>query len=308
MTINLIKRYIWLIDTINQAGFEGITFKEITNRWQRQYSLSGGEDYKWRTFMNHKNDISELFGIKIACRKSTNSYYIADREDLKKVSGIKHWMLEALSLSNLLNESMQLKNRIILEENPSGRELLPIIFEAMRDSKMLTFNYKPFWVEDDYVAPHYNVEPYAVKLFKRRWYLLAKYGESPLKIYALDRISELDIEFKTFTLPEDFDAEEFFSTCFGIIVSDEEPEHIEIKVDDFQANYLRTLPLHHSQKEVVRTEQYTIFRFFLRPTFDFIQELLSLGNTTEILSPAHLRAEIAHIGKTMAKLNGKKRG
>ena len=92
-----------------------------------------------------------------------------------------------------------------------------------------------------------------------------------------------------------------------IIVSDEEPEHIEIKVEDFQANYLRTLPLHHSQKEVERTEQYTIFRFFLRPTFDFIQELLSLGNTTEILSPAHLRAEIAHIGKTMAKLNGKKK-
>ncbi len=159
----------------------------------------------------------------------------------------------------------------------------------MRDSKMLTFGYKPFWMESDYVSNLFHVEPYALKYFKRRWYLLAKYGDSPLKIYALDRMQDIDIEFESFTMPEDFNAEAFFSSCFGIIVGEEKPQQIQLKVDDFQAKYLRSLPLHHSQKEVKQTEDYTVFSFYLRPTFDFIQELLALGETVEVLSPRHSR-------------------
>ena len=54
------------------------------------------------------------------------------------------------------------------------------------------------------------MEPYALKVFKRRWYLLGKYGDGPLKVYALDRILDIDIEFEDFTLPADFNAAEFF--------------------------------------------------------------------------------------------------
>ena len=113
----------------------------------------------------------------------------------------------------------------------------------MRDNKMLTFSYKPFWVEDDYVSNFYHVEPYALKVFKRRWYLLGKYGDSPLKVYALDRMQDIDIEFEDFTLPADFNAAEFFGSCFGIIVGDEEPQLIRLKVDAFQSKYLRSHPL-----------------------------------------------------------------
>lgn len=160
-------------------------------------------------------------------------------------------------------------------------------------------------MEGDSVSNLFHIEPYALKYFKRRWYLLAKYGDSPLKIYALDRMQDIDIEFESFTMPEDFNAEAFFSSCFGIIVGEEEPQQIKIKVDDFQAKYLRSLPLHHSQQEIKQTEDYTIFSFYLRPTFDFIQELLALGETVEVLSPRDLRTKISHIGKVMAKRNDK---
>ena len=262
MTKDLIRRYIWLVDTINQAGNEGITYSVISEKWEKNTLLSQGEKYAWRTFMNHKDDILELFGINIACRKSTNSYYIADREELKTAVGFKRWIFDALSLSNQLNESVALKDRIILEENRSGQEFVSTILEAMRDNKMITFCYKPFWMEGDYVSNLFHIEPYALKYFKRRWYLLAKYGDSPLKIYALDRMQDIDIEFESFTMPEDFNAEAFFSSCFGIIVGEEEPQQIKIKVDDFQAKYLRSLPLHHSQKEIKQIEDHTIFSFY----------------------------------------------
>ena len=307
MTKELIRKYIWLIDTVNQAGSTGITFKDIRSKWERNDLLSGGIQYPKRSFHNHVTAIRELFGIEITCNKNTNSYYIANSRELKDSSGFKGWLLDALSLNNQLEESSQLKDRILLEENPSGRELLPTILEAMRDNKMLTFSYKPYWVEDDHISNLYHVEPYALKVFKRRWYLLGKYGDSPLKVYALDRILDIDIEFESFTLPADFDAESFFSSCFGIIVSDEDPQTIKLKVDAFQSNYLRSLPLHPSQKETERTEEYSVFTYFLRPTFDFVQELLTLRETAEVLAPKELRAEMARSGKNIAKKNGGRR-
>lgn len=300
MRKDLIRKYIWLIDTINQAGSEGITFAKIAQKWESNILLSKGTQYAWRTFMNHKDDVYELFGIQIVCRKSDNTYHIADRSELKDAAGFKRWVFDALSLSNQLSESSALRDRVLLEDNPSGQEFVAAILEAMRNSKMVTFSYKPFWVEDGRVSNLYHVEPYALKYFKRRWYLLGKYGENPLRVYALDRMLDIDIEFEDFTLPADFDAAGFFNSCFGIIVGDEEPQLIRLKVDAFQANYLRSLPLHHSQKEVERTEQYTIFSYFLRPTYDFIQELLTMGERMEVLEPKPLRKEMARFGREMA--------
>ena len=130
MTKELIRKYIWLIDTVNQAGSTGITFKDIRSKWERNDLLSGGIQYPKRSFHNHVTAIRELFGIEITCNKNTNSYYIANSRELKDSSGFKGWLLDALSLNNQLEESSQLKDRILLEENPSGRELLPTILEA----------------------------------------------------------------------------------------------------------------------------------------------------------------------------------
>jgi len=307
MSKNLISRYIWLMDTICQAGSEGITLSEISKKWEKNERLSGGEEYPRRTFMNHKKDIWDIFGIEIGCHKFSNSYYIVDHKDISDASGFQRWMFETLAVNNHINESAQLRDRILLEDNPSGGEFLSTILEAMRDGKMITFDYRPFWFDGDNYSSYYHVEPYALKVFKRRWYLLGKYGDSPLKIYALDRFLNIDIEFEDFTLPQDFNASAYFSTCFGIILSDEEPQVIKLKVDNYQANYLRSLPLHHSQKELERTEDHTIFSYYLRPSFDLVQELLSMGETVEVLEPASLRSEMERIGKEIGKRHKGKR-
>lgn len=301
MSKNLINRYIWLIDTIYQAGSAGITLREISEKWESNWRMSGKEEYPRRTFMNHKKDIWDIFGIEIGCHKHSNCYYIVDSRDISDSSGFRRWMFETLAVNNRINESAQLRDRILLEDNPSGGEFLSTILEAMRDGKMITFDYRPFWFEGDHYSSYYHFEPYALKVFKRRWYLLGKYGDSPLKLYGLDRFLNIDIEFEDFTMPQDFDANAYFSTCFGIILGDKEPQSIKLKVADYQANYLRSLPLHHSQKEEKRTDEHTIFSYYLRPTFDFVQELLSMGETVEVLEPASLRSEMERIGNEIAK-------
>lgn len=302
MSKQLLSRYVWLVDTIYQAGSAGITFHDLAEKWKKNELLSKGDEYNWRTFMRHRNDVWELFGVEIACHKSTNTYYIAERGSLTDTSAFRRWLLETLAVNNRINESAQLKDRILLEPNPSGGEFLSTILEAMRDNCTIMFDYRPFWMGGK-VSHYFNVEPYALKVFKRRWYLLGKYGNGKLKIYALDRMQNVDIEFNQFELPKDFCAEAFFSTCFGIIVGDEEPQSIKLKVAAQQADYLRTLPLHPSQKVVEQTKDYTIFSYFLRITYDLRQEILTLGDTVEVLYPKELRKTMADICKKMAKQN-----
>ena len=101
-------------------------------------------------------------------------------------------------------------------------------------------------------------------------------------------------------MPKDWDAKEYFDGCFGVIVSqDVEPQTVKLKVSAKQANYIRDLKMHESQEEIERNKEYSIFKYFIRPTFDFQQEILWNGENMEVLEPLWLRKEIAGIIKRM---------
>ena len=83
-----------------------------------------------------------------------------------------------------------------------------------------------------------------------------------------------------------------------------EIERIRIKTLGNKTKYIQALPLHHSQQEVERTAEYSIFEYLLRPTYDFCQELLSHGSDLEVLSPQPLREQIKSIVKNMEQFYG----
>ena len=101
-------------------------------------------------------------------------------------------------------------------------------------------------------------------------------------------------------MPKDWTAEKFFDGCFGIIADQSiEPQLVKLKVSAGQANYIRDLKMHESQEEIERNDEYSIFTFCLRPSFDFQQELLWNGENMEVLEPLWLRKEIAGKIQTM---------
>ena len=282
------SRYIWLVDTIYRA--DGITFEEINEKWLRN-SMSDGLDLPLKTFHNHRKAIEEIFDISIVCdRRNGYRYYVENAEDMKK-GGVRTWLLNTFAVNNLINESHHLKRRILFEQIPSGQKHLTTIIEAMRDSRTLEMTYKSFWRQDSYTT---EVEPYFVKVFRQRWYMVAKNTEKDaLRIYALDRVLDMRETDNGFAFPKDFDPEEYFYNCFGIIRDDNYPsEIVDLKVFGTQREYFRTLPLHHSQKEVETGDDYSVFRYYLSPTYDFVQEILSHGCEVEVLSPEHIRNEI----------------
>ena len=102
MAKNYFDRYVWLINTIDRHGH--ISKEDIDELWYRS-PLNEKRDKKLpeRTFHNHREAILETFGIEIKCDRSLG-YYIANSEDLE-ADGIRHWLLESLSMNNMLNET-----------------------------------------------------------------------------------------------------------------------------------------------------------------------------------------------------------
>ena len=297
MAKDMFNRYIWLVDTIYRA--KKITFEEINKRWLRT-DMSEGEDIPLRTFHNHRKAIEEIFDINIECnRQDDYKYYIENREDIE-FGGIRNWLLNTFAINNLINESHKLKKRIQFEDIPSGQKYLTEIIEAMRDGLAVKITYQSYWRDEPRT---FTIEPYFVKVFKQRWYVIAySPGMDKLLIYALDRIQHLFTTETQYSYPKDFDPETYFCHCFGIINDREsEPCTIKLKLSNIQAKYLQSLPLHHSQEEVEKTEEFTNFKFFLKPSFDFRQEILSLGAEVEVLEPEWLREEIGEVIRNMCK-------
>ncbi len=293
MATNLFNRYIWLVDTIHRSG--RITFEELNTKWLRN-SMSEGKQIPLRTFHNHRAAIEEMFEINIVCDKSKYEYYIDNDEDIEK-GGVRSWLLNTFAVNNLINESHKLKHRILFEEIPSGQQYLTPIIEAMRDGLKLEMSYQSYWKDESTV---YEIEPYFVKVFKQRWYMIAK--SDKLRIYALDRIKNLTVSRNTYKMPEDFDPEAYFYNCYGII-QDETilPQTVKLKFNSQQAKYVRALPLHHSQKEIETKTDFSIFTYFVSPTFDFRQEILLHGGDVEVLAPESFRQELKQLTREMIK-------
>lgn len=301
MAKNYFKSYIWLLETLQSRG--RLTLKELQSLWLRSSVNDEEKELAPRTFSNHLQSILDIFGIEIKCDRADNTYYI-NNEDVIGGSDVRNWMLEALSLNSLLNESAGLKDRIIFENVPSCQKFLTTIIQAIRDKKVLHVVYKSYRKinEEEMI-----LEPYCLREFKKRWYLFAHKGEdADPHMFALDRIQSVEVGKTKFTLPKKFNAHEYFSGVYGTrVYPDMKSEFVSLKVSDMQANYFKSLPLHHSQEIIEETPDYTIFRYFLTPDYDFKQDVLSFGTSVEIIEPKSLREEFGQMIKTLnTKYNG----
>jgi hypothetical protein len=283
MARDLFTRYIWLIDTIKRYG--ALTRGQINQLWIRS-SISNGEPLPRRTFYAYRNAIEELFKVNIECNPSTFEYYITRSDDHHE--SVMNWLLNSASIGNLLNDARDIGDKIFLENVPSSRQYLNIVVDALKESRPIKFAYHPYTRINP--TPDIVVEPYFLKIFKQRWYITGRnVKEDTIKTYALDRITEAALLTNNYEIPADFDAEAYFRDSYGIVFDEGEVKRVAVRTDARQAKYFRSVPLHHSQQEILH-DNFSIFYFKLKLTPDFVQELLSYGPKITVLSPPELRA------------------
>lgn len=284
-TAYLFNCYIWLLNTIARGP---ISRAAIDEKW----ALSSANEYKQdylpeSNFHRWKSTVEMLFDVHIKCN-AYNEYYIEEASDIRGAD-LRLRLLNLMSMDSLLKDSNELSDQILFEPIPSGEKFLAPIIEALRDKTAIEMTYQGF--TKDYPAT-FIVEPYCLKMFKQRWYMLAySPGLDKTMIYSLDRIHALEPTTQRYKLPKDFDAERYFKNTYGVSFADNQPEEVKVKISAYQANFLRSLPIHASQEEIECNDEFSIFRYFVVPTFEFMQELRKYGSELEVLSPQSLRDE-----------------
>lgn len=290
MAKNQLKKCLWVLDTIYRTG--GISYKDIVDRWESEHGHDEMGKLSNSTFRYYIGLLQDLFDVNIDCIASDGyKYRITSEHDLDGHQA-KSWLLSAFAVNNLLHCNRVLQGRVMYEDIPSGEKFLLPILDAMRQGREIDILYTPFYRSESKL---HHVQPYAVKVNQRRWYLLAKNpdGGKPFHL-ALDRMAKVELSNIQFTVDPTFNIDAYYDAAFGVITGMEEEydiERVRVKVynDYHRADYLRTLPLHQSQVIIESTSEYTVFEYRLRPTDDFLSAILALGGDAEVLAPAWYR-------------------
>ena len=299
-TYDLFKEYIWLVNTLHRFG--KLTLEEINQRWL-DTEMSEGIPIARSTFNRHRDAILDMFGIIIECdRKDGFRYYIWNEEVLEEES-IQNWMLSTLSVNSVLSESKGVSDRILLEQIPSDGAYLHQFIDAMKRSIRVKVVYRRYDAERP--TSTMVLDPIFVKLINKRWYCVVKFPEptSGLFILAFDRIRSLELTEEKFTYDKEFNPAGWFKDCYGIVRDPEVPvEKVVIRAFGKEANYMRDLPLHASQRELKAGEGYTDYELTLRPTEDFFTPIVAKGASLKVLSPKWLADAICKLHKEAIEL------
>jgi hypothetical protein len=282
------NRYIWLLNTL--LNEREISFDDISKLW-RDSNIGDGNLLPLRTFHQHRSAVEELFGVEIKCNASNGyKYYISNPEVLRN-DGTRKWLLNSFNLSNMIIAGHNMKDRILFEEIPHGTEYLQTVIDAMQQCKELLIDYQPFYAG----RATYTLQPYAMKTFHQRWYIVGYIKELyAIRNIALDRVLEMSVTEQLFTLPKNFNAEKYYANTVGIFVNEKlAPVKVKIKAYGQQVEYLRSLPLHKSQRETLsRYGEFSVFEYKLCLTPELSSQILSMGEKIEVLEPQELREDI----------------
>jgi len=307
-----LRRHIWILSELYQNP-KGLTYKEFAERWKRTTLNSQQTTLPKRTFADCLRAIEDTFDVDISSDARNGYRYRIVQRDWLENDRVKNWLLSAFAVNGVLQDSRGLRERVMFEDIPSGNDYLLEVLNAMRENRVLAVTYQDYY---DKEPREILLEPYCVRVFRQRWYVVGVTENEPkedepteltnqgrIRRYALDRIVTLGQTDATFKMSQGFSVDDYFADAFGIIVEPEEydVETIRLKVYDInhRREYLRSLPLHHSQREIKQTANYSVFELRLAPTYDFVQAILSMGDEVEVLTPEYVRQEVRRRVKEM---------
>lgn len=267
------------------------SFEEILEKLESESDLHQYElqfEISKRTFQRDIKEIASLYNIVIKFDRGQKVYFIAeDHQD-----EYSERMFEALDVYQILNLNHSLAEFIQFDtRKPEGTEHLSGLLYAIQNRFQIQFRYAKFWSTE---VENRTVEPYLLKEVRKRWYVFAyDLDRKEFRTFGLDRLFALNITQKKFQFPQQLNPKNYFKDCFGIIGPDErKTENILLKFTENQGSYIRTLPLHSSQKILEDQNGEMTVQLKLIPTYDFVMELLSHGEFVKVLEPADLVKEI----------------
>lgn len=290
------KRYLYVIDRLRSRPCSFSALQDHVMRKLEQDDIDTTFEYAIRTFERDKKDITALFGIVIQYNRKDKTYAI-DEEEIEDQSVTR--MIDAFSIHHALQEGNKLSPSVFLEKRKSlGTEHIYGIIHAIQNLYLLQFTHQKHW--EDFSTQR-EVKPIAIKESQQRWYLVAldKKNET-VKTFGLDRISNLKITDTKFK-PVAYNVETEFQHAFGVETY-EAAKKVILEFSKQQGNYIKTFPLHKSQRIVKETEDAVSIEIFIHTTNDIKMELLKYGSNVKVIAPISLQNDIKNRISEMSNL------
>ncbi len=300
---NVVKRQQRIIQLIRRYNPD---LKELMELLARE----GIDNCSRRTIQRDLEDIRIRFGLNIVYDKQHGKYKFEENQK-QGIDAIYDYIDRATvseSISKRLFDGKKAINKqYIITDSPlfdqaySGIQHFDSLLYACIEKRVVYLKYYPKYQRNN--LKNYEVYPLALKEFRHRWYLLCQAADN-MKFYtlALDRIEEVEIT--SLKLPKNglINPEKIYESVYGITNPDiKEPVFILIKTTKLYSEFMKSIPWHSSQKIISEIENHTIFEFYLKPNFEFIQLILMQGNDVCVLEPPFLRRSIQDTIKSMAE-------
>ncbi|MEO6831612.1 MAG: WYL domain-containing protein [Chitinophagaceae bacterium] len=194
-------------------------------------------------------------------------------------------------LDSGLGLSQNVEKIIEFEQNNylKGLEFITPLYNAILYKKTSTIDYQSFRQN----APQsIEFHPYFLKQYNNRWYVFGRNGEFVVNL-ALDRIISIE-ESKTSFIPNtSIDYNEYFEDVVGVTVPDGAAlAHIVLKVRNELLPYIKTKPMHGSQKLKEQRAEFALVSLDLIPNYELESLILSYGEGIEVLQPETLRMKL----------------
>ena len=287
-----LSRYILIIQKLSGKK-KFIPAEELISYLNLQMELRGYEvGLSVRTLQRDIAEIESMFEVEIKNRRG-EGYFIAehtDNSDLRYED-----LLLNFDLLTSINHSAEVSGFIIPEHHrPKGTESISAIIHAIKCTNFIKFDY--LLVRNNNRIISKTVSPHFLKESLGLWYMVAFDETRQLRVYAVDRISNLEILPDKFKRDEDLDPNGLFQNSYGIWDDETNPiEDVELSYSPLDGYFLKATPLHSSQEVVVDNEEEFRIRLIIRITNDFVMALLARSNSLTVISPTSLRERINEI-------------
>lgn len=290
-----LEKCLYIVELLSRG--KPLSLKEINGHWR--YSSLYDEDFYSKGFGRYKTYISDVFAIDIEYDARLKAYYIANPDYIKN-NVLYKYLLSAFHVQALVELAVKYKDRVLLEDAPSGVEHLNLILKAIDKGVCVEFDYYAF---NKQTVTHHVRIPCFLKTWEQRWYLVAEpLNRKTPTVYALERISNLHLTDEKAKPSPDIHPESYFEACFGVNHEVCPPQLIKIKVYGGQVDYIKARPLHESQEEIEVGDGWSIFSYWLRPSYNFYQAVLWNREKMEVLEPAEVREEVKGIVEKMRNM------
>lgn len=245
-----------------------------------------------RTFQRDLKTLRDMCFIEVKYSRMHNGYFINEYSK----QDFDNWMhvFELFNTARVINETL-VKSSSNIDYIDFDRssihlkdEIMGKLLTAIVDRSKIKFDHQNFWQNE---PKKIGLYPHLLKQYQNRWYVFGCFPNGDFRSFGLERISNLEVLSETFK-PKMKHPKDAFNEIVGLVYSQSKVEDVVLSYSADQGHYIKTQPIHSSQKVLIDDENEFRIQLRVRPNYELQEQILKQGERVKVIEPKWLKEEI----------------